>query len=621
MTHYLRILCALLFAALMTACGGGGGSPGATTGGTTGGTGTNVDGTTTTPVTTTTAVVSPTLAVTDFALFTDKSTINNSGADQAQLTVVAVDANRNVVSGAKVAVATNQNSVFVPISGGSLTDSSGAFLGNVKIGADKTDRDITLAVSVNGITKQTGVRVSGSKLTLQAVPATPSPGQTVTLTTTLVDSAGNPIPNVSVKLGGTLSALVNQTITTNLAGSASMSFVAPVAAGVYTVTASGSGVSAADYQIQVFTSAIQAAVIPSGATPSLAASPNVLAVNAPASTTNKSTLRFLFVDQFNSPIERVRVRFVDNTTGLPAVNASISSGTSTLYTDASGTVSAQYIAGQNSSPTNGVTVRACYSASDFSASIDPITGCPAGASSVTALLTVAGQALAVSIGDDNVMEKGPGTYIKRFAVTVADAAGRAVAGAPVDISVDLTHYAKGEDLSPFFDVSGVEGSDRLGLTVVPPNVPAQAYPSNPAADPSGANSPRYSVNPATRSERVWCSNEDLNRNGNVDPGENLDGSLDANFQSTLEPRKSDLIVSYDNPAITATNSSGILVIKVEYSQRFATWLAYKVRVTANVAGSQGMAERQFVTDALQADVPNGSFHQPPYGTHACQTVN
>jgi hypothetical protein len=618
MIQFMRILCGLLFASLMAACGGGGGSPGVTT---SGAPTTTSTGTSTVAVTTTTAVVSPTLTVTDFALFTDKTTMNNSGADKAQLTVVAVDANRNVVPGAKVSVATDQNSVFVPSS--TQTDSSGAFLGNVSIGADKTDRDITLAVKVNGITKQTAVRVAGSKLTLQAATATPSPGQTVALTTTLVDSAGNPIPNVPVKLGGTIAALLNQTITTGLTGSASTSFAAPAASGAYTITASGSGVNATDYHINVFTSEIKIADIPPDAKPSLSASPNVLAVNAPGSTSNKSTLRFLFLDKSNNPIKNVRVRFIDVTTGLPAIGASISSGTSTLFTDASGTVSADYISGQNSSPTNGITVKACYSGSDFSASVDSTTGCPAGATPVTALLTVAGQALAVSIGDDNVLQKGAGTYIKRFAVTVADAAGRAVAAAPVDISVDLTHYSKGEFSSPYFNESGdsLALSDRLGLTVVPPNVPAQAYPSDPAADNSGANSPRYSVDPATKVERIWCSNEDLNRNGNVDPGENLDGSLDANLQTTLEPRKSDLIVSYDDPAITTTNAGGILVIKVEYSQRFATWLAYKVRVTANVAGSQGMAERLFVTDGVQADLLNGSFRQPPYGTRACQNTN
>jgi len=576
MTQYLRILCALLFAALMTACGGGGGSAGATIGGGSG------SGSTTTTT------------VADFALFTDKTTISNSGTEEALLTVVAVDSNRNVVSGAKVTVSTDQNSVFVPAS--TTTDSSGRYTGSLGFGGDKSDRDVTLSVTINGITKSISVRIAGSKLTLQAVPASPSPGQAVTLSATLVDAAGIPIPGVTVTLGGTVAALQNQTAVTGLTGVATKTFTAPTTSAIYTISASANGVNAADFQLQVFSSAVPAAVIPSGAVPSLSASPNVLAVNSAGSTTNKSTLRFLFLDGSNQPIQNVRVRFVDTTTGLAAVGATISSGSSTLFTDVSGSVSAFYVAGQNSSPTNGVAVKACYSSSDFASSTD----CPA---SVSASLTVAGQALAVSIGDDNLLAKGSGTYIKQFAVTVADSAGRAVANAPVDISVDLTHYGKGS-----FDYRYMSGGTAVfALSVVPAGL-LDAYPSE-------------STVPSVTEGRVWCANEDTNRNGNVDSGENRNSSVDSNGQPTLEPRKSDLIVSYNSPTVTTTNESGILVIKVEYSQRFATWLAYKVRVTANVSGSQGMAERLFVTNFVEGDDANGSFLEPPYGFGACNAAN
>jgi hypothetical protein len=283
----------------------------------------------------------------------------------------------------------------------------------------------------------------------------------------------------------------------------------------------------------------------------------------------------------------VRVRFEDKTTGLPLVGASITSGTSTLYTDASGTATAQYIAGQNSSPTNGVTIRACYKESDFSDTND----CP---KFVLATLTVAGQALAVSIGDDNVLSAGQGTYIKRLTLTVADSAGRAVPNAPVDISVDLPHFGKGLFLQP---------------VTFPPTDLTAYYPVSPDAVPDDA------------AGRSWCRNEDINRNGSVDPGENVNHSIDTSNQETLEPRKSDLIISYADPAVTTTNASGILIIKVEYSQRFATWLAYRIRATANVAGSQGMAERLFVTKFIDTDASSGSFLTPPYGAGACTSPN
>ena len=550
-----------------------------------------------------------TAKVANFVLLLDRSTLKNSGVETAKLTVVTVDANNNVAPSAKVGVSTNANTVFTP--SGTVTDAQGQFVGQIGIGGDKTDRQVTVSVTVNGMTKQTTLQIIGSKLTLQAVPPTPSPGQTVALTTMLVDSASNPIPGATVTFGGTIPALQGQTATTDFKGSAVKSFTAPTTAGIYTIAAAGSGVSAADYQLQVFTNVVPPAAIPAGAAPSLSASPNVLAVNSAGSSTNQSTLRFLFLDGLNQPIPNVRVRFTDLTVGLAAVGASISSGASTLYTDASGTVTTQYIAGQNSSPTNGVTVQACYSATDFTSSTD----CPA---QVRASLTTAGQALAVSIGDDNKLATGEGTYIKLFTITVADAAGRAVPNAPVDISVDLTHYSKGP-YAPIITTTTSSGSPTVTVTttstltvsglnwlaVIPQNLLA-SYPSATAV-------------PAN--DRVWCANEDINRNGNVDAGENIDGTIDSNGQPTLQPRKSDLLVSYANPQVTTTNASGILIIKVEYSQRYATWLAYKIRVTANVQGSQGMAERLFITQFIIGDDENGSFLTPPYGFNSCSVAN
>ncbi len=578
----LKKLMGLALAGMLVACGGGGGS-----GGTPGsGSGSGGDGGAGSPE-------APS-AVANFYVYADKTTINNSGADTATVKVVTVDANNNVVANAAVAVSTDQNSVFTPTAG-AVTDAAGTYSGSVSNGADKSDRDITVSVTVNGIQKQTSLRVSGSKLTLQADPANPLPGQSVNLTATLLDSSGNPIAGAPINLSGTVPELQGQVLTTSAAGVATKTFVAPAAVGVYAVSASGSGVNSPDYQIQVFpvAGAVPVAVIPSGSAPSLSASPNVLSTNTPGSTTNRSTLRLLFLDNTNSPVPNVRVRFDDMTTGVPRVGASLSTGTQTSYTDSSGVVTSQYIPGPNSSPTNGVSVRACYSATDFSSTTD----CPA---SVSMSLTVAGHALAVSIGNDNLLTKGSGTYIKTFTVTVADSAGRAVAGAPIDISVDLTHYGKGAYGDPYRNAAGVAISN---LSAIPAAL-TDSYPSD-------------SANPAMRSERVWCANEDTNRNGSVDPGENRNGSTDSTNQPTLEPRKSDLLIRYADPSVTTTNASGILLVTVEYSQRMATWLTYRIRATANVAGSQGLAERLFVTTFVEGDETNGSFLLPPYGSDSC----
>ena len=525
-------------------------------------------------------------------LFMDKASISNSGTDKAQLTVIALDSNRNVVSGATVAVTTDQNSVFVP-SGGSTTNAQGNYTGNVSIGSDKANRTITIAVTINGIVRRTSVQVIGSKLTVQVQPNTLAPGQAGTVSALLQDSSLNPIGGTTITLGGTVPGLIGQTLVTDFSGQASRNFTAPATTGTFTIGASGSGVTAADTQVRVVTAGvIPAAVIPTGVQPSLSASPNVLTVNAVGSTTNRSTLRFLFVDGAGNAVTNVRVRFDDMTTGLAAVGSSITSGTQTLTTDSSGVVTAQYVAGQNSSPTNGVTIRACYSATD---PVPPAPSCQF----VDTKLTVAGAALAVSIGDDNLLEKGVGTYIKRFAITVADSAGKAVVNAPVDISLNLTHYGKAGAWS------------NPALATVPGDTSTNTYTFT-ASGPSGTTG---------TFTHYWCVNEDLNRNGVADPSENVDGSLDANGQPTLQPRRSDMIIGYDNPAVTTTNANGLLIIRVEYSQRYAGWLAYRIRVTANVAGSQGLAERPFVTDFAKEDLATGSFLTPAYGVNNCTTAN
>lgn len=566
--RFISYLTALVVAVLFASCGGGGGSSGTVTGSTS---------------------TSGASAVANFVLLLDKSTLPNSGTATAKLTAVAVDANNNVVPGATVKVATDANTVFTP--SGTVTDAQGSFSGQIGIGGDKTDRTVAVTVTVNGIVKQTSLVIAGSQLQLTATPSLPPPGGGGTLTARLTDASSQPIVGKTVSFSGDIASVTGRQVVTDINGNATLSFTAPSTAGSFIVQASGSGVTT-QLSMQVGASiSIPAAVIPAGAQPSLSAIPNVLAPNAPGSTTNQAQLRFLFLDATNQPIPNVRVRFSIPSTGLGSFDSTLSTGSSTVFTNASGVAAASFIAGSTGSPTDGITVRACYQASDFTSATQCV-------SSVDVHLTIAAQALAVSIGNDNVLSAGPGTYIKKFVVTVADAAGRAVANAPVDISLDITHYGKGDFASPV----------TFSLNVADTNTYAPGDKSTvPVAGATGF--------------RVSCINEDINRNGFVDAGENINNSFDSFGQPTLEPRRSDMIISYVNPDVRTTNASGILQIQVEYSQRFATWLAYRIRATTNVAGSQGSAERAFITTFVDGDLATGSFRTPPYGASSCDSPN
>jgi hypothetical protein len=491
--------------------------------------------------------------VADFVLLLDKSTLPNSGTSTAKLTVVAVDANNNVVADATVKVSTDANTIFTR-NGGAVTDAQGNFSGQIGRGNDKTDRTVVVTVTVNGIVKETSLVIAGSQIELSATPSLLVPGASSTLSVRLMDASSQAIAGKTVSLSGDIASLVGRQVITDANGNATLTFTAPSTVGSYVIQATGSGVTK-QLSIQVGASVnIPVAVIPVGARPALSAIPNVLSPNSAGSTTNQSQLRFLFLDANNQPVPNVRVRFAIASTGLGSSDSAISTGSTTVYTNASGIATASFIPGATGSPTDGVVVRACYQADEFTSATQCVNN-------IDVHMTIAAQALAVSIGNDNLLIQGSGTYIKQFVVSVADAAGRAVPNAPVDISLDITDYLKGS---------------FAGAT-------------------------------------ISCANEDTNRSGFVDPGENINNSFDSFGQPTLEPRRSDLILSYVDPAVRTTNASGILRIQVEYSQRFATWLLYRIRATTSVAGSQGSAERSFRTTFIKGDEDTGSFLTPPYG--------
>lgn len=580
MIKMLRLFAGVALVATLAACGGGGGSAGTTagSGGTTGTTGTG--GTTTT--------ANPTTQVTNFVMLLDKSTLPNAGTATAKLTVLAVNAQNNIVPGATVSVATDANSIYTP--GGTVTDANGLYTGTVGFGADKSDRTITITTTVNGLVKKISLQVAGSQLALVSTPSVLSQSQTATFTARLTDFASQPITGAPLAFDGDITSLNGLSANTDANGNATLSFTAPASAGSYNVSVSGNGISnVVTLQVGAF---IPTASIPASVTPSLAALPNVLAPNAVGSLNNQSQLKFLFIDSNNQPIPNVRVRF-DLLDNGGSVNASINSGQSTVYTTAAGVATASFIAGNSGSSADGVKIRACYQAMDFTSS----TQCD---NSVGVTLTVAQQALAISIGDDNILQRGTGkqTYIKQFTITVADASGRAVANAPVDISVDLPYYGKG--------------------------LYSQAITFPLLVQPFGKNTsiPNASTSPSSAGTRISCINEDLNRNGIVDPGENIDGSTNGLGQPTLQPSKADLVISYVNPLVTTTDATGSLVVQVEYPQQVATWLEYHVRASTNVAGSQGTAERAFITTFIKGDDTNGgAFLTPPYGINSCSMAN
>jgi hypothetical protein len=575
----INSLVALILVSALAACGGGGGSAGTTGsgtgtgGGTGGGTGTSA----------------PTVA--SFIYQLDKNSITNAGTDKALLTVTALDANNNPVSGAGLTVSVDTG-IYTPVS--ATTDSSGQASGNISIGANKANRNITASIVLGGQSATAVVAVTGSQISMTPVPATPAPGASTRVDIKVTDANGAGVPNVAVQLSGDLGFAGS--VTSDTSGNASATLGAtPANPGTYAINASALGVQATR-AVQVISSAgggIPDAVGP--ITPSLAIVPNTIAPNSTGSTTNRAGLKATFLNASNQAVQNVRVRFVIDPPQLGS-GETLSTGDATVYSDLNGEAIADYIAGTRSSPTNGVTIRACYGLTDAAIANG---ACP---NSVIKTLTVASQPLSITLGDNNLLEKGNFglTYIKKFDVAVADAAGNAVANASVSASVDITHYGKG---GFGYATTGIGGTGTYQITFDnPPN-----FSTDVSATATG-------VVPSLNTGNIWCKNEDTSRNGFLDgPSE------DVNLNGKLEPRKADVILSFVGNNSTAAN--GRMTIQVEYPQNVATWLAYTVKVTTNVAGSEGTDQKSYITSFIAGDEKNGSFLTPPYGASSCDNPN
>lgn len=486
---------------------------------------------------------------------TDKNTITNSGADASLVTIVALDDKRNPVAGAKATVSVSSGIYSANLA---ETGADGKVTGSISAGENKANRTINATITVGGQTRVIPLAVTGSKISFSATPAVPAPGAPVVVAAKVVDVNGAGIPGVAVKFSGTLG--LTKEIASDINGNATSTLAAaPAAPGAYTVNVEASGVSSAN-TVQVSlpgnTGIPDAVGVISSA--SLAIVPNTISPNAAGVTTSRAGLRAVFQDASNRAIPNVRVRFEIQAPGLGS-GEQISTGTATVYSNGNGEALSEYIAGTRTSPTNGVVVKACYGFTDASIANG---ACPL---EIKRTMTVANQPLSVTLGVDNVLTKGNGglTYIKRYDIAVNDSAGNPVSGAALSASVDIPAYYKGT----------FSGS------------------------------------------RIACVNEDSNRNGFLDTGE------DVNFNKSVEPRKADVII-YFEPGTAVTGTNGRSVVLVEWPQNVATWLPFNITVSTSVTGSEGTFTKQFVTTAAEDDALNGSFLSPPYGAELdCTTAN
>jgi hypothetical protein len=546
--RFLRLVAAMSVV-LVASCGGGGGDPGECV-----------------------LCGGSDSEVADLRITLSEQSVTNSGSDTITATITAVDSGNVALSGVEVGVAVDSNAVATLDS--PTTGESGTVTATLGVGTDKSNRVVTLTATSGSISRSATFQVTGTKITsTYATTVTPgSTGNTIRYLVTDINNTAMVDQPISVSGAG----LATVEGTTDNAGYFDYVYEAPATAGSLVITATVAGVSnTATVQVQA-TGAVDAAVGPVSSA-SIAASPNKVSTNLAGSQANQSQVRALFVRADNSAIQNVRVRF-DLDGDANAVGGSFSSGDSLLYSSANGTVTASYIPGTRSSPTDGVTVRACWDYTDFAAGT-----CP---NEVTTTLTVTSEAISVTLGTNELISEGEAglTYIKQFVAMVVDSAGNALSGVTVTPVVDLTDYAKGQ----WGVGAGGWTLDRNGDGVL-------------------------------SSGEFWtCTNEDTDRDGILDSGEDLDDD------GILEPRKAD--VSVRMVGSTTTDSSGLAVLQIEYPKNVASWVRFQVTITAGgVSGTEGRAS--FVdwlpvpAEAVNDTDNTPAFVVSPYGTTASCAVH
>ncbi len=540
----------------------------------------------------------------DISLALSAGTLVNGGTSTVLATVTAVDANRNALAGIPVSISVDNNAVATV--SGPVTNTNGVVTAQIGIGADRSNRSIIVTASSGSVTKSSSFLVIGAKLSASLSPRVDASSIGNQIEYRLVDANGTPMAAepISVIAPG----LPSSSGVTDVNGKFTYTYTAPAAAGTVTIVATSAGNSnSQDVSVQAAGSSLpDASSVPQSA--SLTPTPSVVSVNAAGSTSNQVELRALFLGANNLPVQNVRVKFGVDVANSSDGTATQLGGSTYAYSDATGVARGTFTPGQRSSPTNGVTVTACWDVTDF----DVKAACPANRLT-TNTLTIASEALSVNIRTNNLIKSGAAnlTYIKEFVVMVVDAAGQAKPDVLITPSVDLPAYYKGYFV--WLDPQWVQVQTLASTENWNWNSAAQAWVAG------------------TATTTPMCPNEDFNRNGVREAGAYAAGAPaplvasrqeDLSWNGDIDPRKSDVAVKMVGSP--RTDANGIAIVQIEYGQNLASWVDFVITVTASgISGTEararftgllyGIGNLPYPASAVTSETVPPAFVVSPYG--------
>ena len=559
-------------------------------------------------------------------VLTSSNVLPSSGAEVLITAYVKNASNATIPAANVVFSATSGNLQSVS----TVSDASGVVTAKLSAGSNKSIRNITVTVTAGSVSGNVVIAVTDTAVTVAGNGSLSQNAASSVYTVRAVDSANAPISGAAFSVTSSLSnAIVTSPLTTNASGSATFTYT-PTNAGTDILTVSGLGlitkttVGVSNVDFSVFSPASNTTISvganqditvqykiatvgqankavtfsttrgtitcdatscvtgPDGKTiakltsttagpatvlaqiagvgqvslpvqfmagaPStvvVQANPSAVSPNSAGSTINQSTIEALVRDVNLNAVANTPVAF---SLVSDLSNGSLSSGVAT--TDVNGRAQVQFIPGANSTANNGVVIKA-------EAGATPVV------SGQTAL-TVSGQALFINIAFGNDMASlNSTTYSKPYSVYVTTATGGAVPNQTLSLSVIPIDYDKGS--------MAYDAPSSLWLAV-----PTKA----------------------------GCANEDVNKNGILDPGEDINGSL------TLTPGNIAII----SPVTVTTDTLGMASFSLNFGKQFARWTQVEIIARTTVAGTESSRSIQVRLPILNADIGDASV--PPAGRNS-----
>jgi len=600
---YFTTLVAMLFVA---ACSGSGEGFVSSGGGTGGGIGAVID-------------------VSAVSVLASSPSLPSDPGQSLDITVVVRDVNNVAVGGVTVILSSDSGilTVLDPI-----TNANGVVSAQINAGGDPSTRTITISADANGVVGTVGIDVLGTTLSLSGASSL-AQGDSAPYTIVLSDAGGNGISGQTVDISSSAgNTLESNSLTTDVGGQAQVLLTAS-AAGLDTLTATALGISATqDLTVSDDSFSLTAplsgdevllntpatveltwaiagvpqvgqnisfsatrgtlssfsAVTDGAGVATVTISSNnagaavITATNSTGTTTGvqiefvadvpasisvqaspftigpgeQSAITAIVRDPANNLVKNEIVVFVldDVTGGQLSVAQAV--------TDSQGRAQTFYTASSTTSANNGVSVTASVQANN--------------AISEVVTLTVAQRELFISIGTGNsIFEPNTAQYRVEFVVQVSDSQGNGVEGVNVQVGILSDYYYKG-----FWTYDTV----------------ASAWVQILRAGP--------------------CADEDVNRNGVLDAGEDFNGSgrVEAGNVAAAVPQTG-------SNGTFVTDTGGFGIVDVFYAQDHARWVQTTIEATTSVQGTEFAKASSFVLPINGDDVDDENTVPPgvnsPFG--------